>query len=80
MFYSQAPVILPTQEVEIRRIAVRSQLGQIVRETLSQKFLPQKIGLVEVAQGEGSEFKPSTKIIYIYIYMFYRESNPGRQK
>jgi hypothetical protein len=31
------PVILATQEAEIRRIEVRSQLGQIVCETLSQK-------------------------------------------
>jgi hypothetical protein len=29
--------ILATQEAEIRRITVLSQLGQIVRETLSQK-------------------------------------------
>jgi hypothetical protein len=31
------PVILATQEAEIRRIAIRSQSGQIVYETLSQK-------------------------------------------
>jgi hypothetical protein len=30
-------VILATQEVEIRRMAVPSQHGQIVHETLSQK-------------------------------------------
>jgi hypothetical protein len=29
------PVILATQQVEIRRITVQSQLGQIVHETLS---------------------------------------------
>jgi hypothetical protein len=29
------PIILATQEVEIRRIAVQSQLGQIVHKTLS---------------------------------------------
>jgi hypothetical protein len=40
-------IILATQETEIRRIAVRSQPWQIVRETLSQKTLSQKIGLVE---------------------------------
>jgi hypothetical protein len=33
------PVILATQEAEIRRIEVRSQPGEIVRETLSQKSL-----------------------------------------
>jgi hypothetical protein len=40
------PVILATQEAEIRRIAVRSQASQIVPKTLSQKYLTQK-GLVE---------------------------------
>jgi hypothetical protein len=32
------PVILATQEGEIRRIMIRSQCGKIVHETLSQKF------------------------------------------
>jgi hypothetical protein len=32
------PVILATQEAEIRKIAIRSQPGQIVCETLSQKY------------------------------------------
>jgi hypothetical protein len=36
------PVILATQEAEIRRIAVQSQLRQIVHETLSRKTLSQK--------------------------------------
>jgi hypothetical protein len=40
------PVILATQEAEIRTIAVQSQTGQIVHENLSQKYLTQK-GLVE---------------------------------
>jgi hypothetical protein len=40
------PVILATQEEEIRRIAVPSQPRQIVQETLSQKNPSQK-GLVE---------------------------------
>jgi hypothetical protein len=35
------PVILATQEAEIRRIAVQSQPRQIVCELLSQKTLPQ---------------------------------------
>jgi hypothetical protein len=39
-------VILATQEAEIRRIAVRSQLGQIVHKTLSGKIRHKK-GLVE---------------------------------
>jgi hypothetical protein len=36
------PVILATQEAEIRRIIVRSQPRQIVQETLSQKTLHKK--------------------------------------
>jgi hypothetical protein len=40
------PVILATQELEIRRTAVQSQLRQIVHETLSRKTLHKK-GLVE---------------------------------
>jgi hypothetical protein len=40
------PVILATQEVEIRRIIVQSQIGQIVQKTLSQKN-PAQTGLVE---------------------------------
>jgi hypothetical protein len=41
------PIILATQEVEIRRIVVRSQPGQIVCKTLSRKTLLQKTELVE---------------------------------
>jgi hypothetical protein len=40
------PVILATQEAEIRRITIQSQPGQIVHETLSQKSPSQK-GLIE---------------------------------
>jgi hypothetical protein len=36
------PVTLATQEAEIRRIMVQRQPGQIVRETLSQKYPSQK--------------------------------------
>jgi hypothetical protein len=49
------PVILAIQEAEIRRIIVRSQPGQIVCETLSQK---KKKNVDGVAQGIGPEFKP----------------------
>jgi hypothetical protein len=41
------PIILATQEAEIRRIMVPGQPGQIVHETLSQKNPSQK-GLVEL--------------------------------
>jgi hypothetical protein len=32
------PILLATQKAAIRRIAVQSQPGQIVHETLSQKY------------------------------------------
>jgi hypothetical protein len=51
-------VILATQEAEIRRIAVQSQPGQIVCETLSQKKQNHKKRAGGVAQGVGPEFKP----------------------
>jgi hypothetical protein len=51
------PIILATQEAEIRRITVQSQPGQIVRETLSQNYPSQKRA-GRVAQGEVPEFKP----------------------
>jgi hypothetical protein len=51
------PIILGTEDAEIRRIMVQSQLGQIVYKTLSQKYSSQK-GAGGVAQGEGPEFKP----------------------
>jgi hypothetical protein len=50
------PIILATQEVEIRTI-VRSQPGQIVHETLFQKT-PSQNRAGRVHQGVGSEFKP----------------------
>jgi hypothetical protein len=51
------PVILVIQEAAIRRIASRSQSGQIVPETLSQKTL-HKNRAGGVDQGEHPEFKP----------------------
>jgi hypothetical protein len=41
------PIILATQEAEIRRIAVQSQPGQRVHGILSQKKKHHKKGLVE---------------------------------
>jgi hypothetical protein len=49
------PVILATQEAEIRRIVVQSQTGQIVLETLSRKIL-HKTRVGGVAWGKGPEF------------------------
>jgi hypothetical protein len=51
------PIILATQEAEIRRISVQSQPGQIVRETLSLKNPSQKRPS-GVAQDVCPEFKP----------------------
>jgi hypothetical protein len=52
------PVILATQEAEIRKIAVQSQPRQIVRETLSQKKKkkPSQKKAGGVDQGVGPEF------------------------
>jgi hypothetical protein len=54
------PVILATQEKEIRRITVQSQPGQIVihKTHLKKTFHTQKNRASGVAQGEGPEFKP----------------------
>jgi hypothetical protein len=51
------PVILATQEAEIRRIDVRSQPRQIVHKILAQKNPSQKRG-GGVAQSIGPGFKP----------------------
>jgi hypothetical protein len=49
-------IILATQEAKIRRIMVRSQPGQIIRKTLSQRnSSPKRAG--GVAQGVGPQFK-----------------------
>jgi hypothetical protein len=50
------PVILATQEAEIRRNVVRSQPGKVVHKTLSQKNPSQKRA-GGVAQGVDPEFK-----------------------
>jgi hypothetical protein len=50
------PIILPTQEAEIRRIVVQILPWQILLKTLSQKNPSQKRAC-GVAQGVGPEFK-----------------------
>jgi hypothetical protein len=51
------PVILATQEAEIRRISVRSQPKQIVpRDPILKTLHKNRAG--RVAQGEDPEFKP----------------------
>jgi hypothetical protein len=63
------PVILATQEAEIRRIKVRSQQGQTVQETLSEKN-QKKTRLVEWLKVKPLSSNPSTaKYIYTYIYI-----------
>jgi hypothetical protein len=52
------PVILFTQEAEIRRIKVQSQPGQIVLGTLSGKKTSSQKRAGGVPQGVGPEFKP----------------------
>jgi hypothetical protein len=56
-YSSWIPIILASQETEVRRIVVQSQPQQIVLETLSQKT-PSLKRAGGVAQGVGPEFKP----------------------
>jgi hypothetical protein len=51
------PIILSTQEAEIRRVMFQSQPRQIVHEIPSRKNSAQKMA-GGVAQGVGPEFKP----------------------
>jgi hypothetical protein len=51
------PVILVTEDAEIRRMIVQSQPGQTVCKTLSQKKTITKKGCWS-SLGVGSEFKP----------------------
>jgi hypothetical protein len=53
------PVILATQEAEIRRITVQSQPGQIVRNTLSRKY-PAQNGLAKGLKVTALSSSPST--------------------
>jgi hypothetical protein len=52
------PVILATQEAEIRRITVQSQGRQVVHKTLSRKNPSHTKKAGGVAQDVGPEFKP----------------------
>jgi hypothetical protein len=52
------PIILTTQEEEIRRILIQSQPGQIVCETLSQKNPSHKKKGWWSGSRLGPEFKP----------------------
>jgi hypothetical protein len=71
------PIILTTQEAEIRRIEVQSQPRQIVCETLSQKYLTQNRagGMDQVVEHlpskpEALSSNPNTKkreVMKIYM-------------
>jgi DUF971 family protein len=54
------PIILATQETEIRRIVVQSQSGQIVLKTLFQPL--HKKGLVEWLKVYLRKKKKGTKV------------------
>jgi hypothetical protein len=74
------PVIIATQEAGIRRIAVLSKPGQIVRETLSWKTLHTKNRAGGVAPGVGPEFKPQyykkkKKIINYCNFSFFESGS-----
>jgi hypothetical protein len=80
------PVILATQEAEIRGITVQSQPGKIVHETLTQKKQKNPSGkrAGRVNQGVGSEFKPRTakkediwrqKETQGFMYIVYRKKS-----
>jgi hypothetical protein len=51
------PIILATQEADIRRISVQSQPVQIVCEIQAPKY-PTLKRTGDMAQGVGPEFKP----------------------
>jgi iron only hydrogenase large subunit-like protein len=53
------PIILATQEAEIRRVAIQSQMGQIVQETLSQKTYHRK-GLAKCLKVWALSSNPCT--------------------
>jgi hypothetical protein len=63
------PIILATQEAEIRIITVQSQPEQILHVTLSQNKQTKRT--CGVAQGVGPEFKPQ---------YHKKTKNPKKQK
>jgi aspartate-semialdehyde dehydrogenase len=67
MYWWLTPVILATQEAEIRKIMVRSQPGQIVHETPSQKY-PTKNRAGEMAQNVGKlQYHKKNDIFHFYL-------------
>jgi hypothetical protein len=65
-YWWHTPVILATQEAEIRRLEVRSQFGRpYLKKTHHKKWAG------GVAQGVGPEFKPQYQYTYIYYINIY---------
>jgi hypothetical protein len=66
------PVILATQEAEIRRITVQKQPRKTVCKTLSHKKPFTKIGLVKALSSSPSTTKKKKKIIWypVNVYNF----------
>jgi hypothetical protein len=64
------PVILATQEAEIRRIVVQSQPGKIVCETLSQKKKKNinKKGLMEWLVFKPQYLKKKKKEFFLFLF------------
>jgi hypothetical protein len=58
-FNRLTPVILATQETEIRRIMIQSQPGQIVCKTLSQKTYHKKL-----SRWSDSRWRPWVQVLY----------------
>jgi hypothetical protein len=83
------PIILATQEAEIRRIVVWSQPEQIVPETLPRKY-PSHKRAGGVAQGDGPEFKPQYRthtkkvnisyVSYHITHQFYTQCIYSREQ
>jgi hypothetical protein len=63
------PIILVTQEAEIRRIVVQSHPRQIVRETLSQKKTHHRKRAGGVAHGVALSSNPTAINTYIHTYI-----------
>jgi hypothetical protein len=75
------PVILATQEAEVRRIMVQSHPRQIVRKTPSRIFPSHKMGQWSSLR-ENPEFKPQyhKKKFQTVIFCFPIMASSGKQR
>jgi hypothetical protein len=67
------PVILATQEAEIRRMEVQSQPGQIVQETLFQKSFT-KLELVEWLKVKAQDCKKKKDEALTFLLNLHRRT------